>query len=458
MPCPKSKFQWNRSELYFLNYLLRSLITVSFFGCVHAQKDIQIPDSKSDAEMIAQLFKPNFEDGHNTIKDLQQMVFESNNINKASYLISRLATTQIEKPTRKPETVGSFLQWEEVAKSQQSPIRWQMLRFEKRSRASMVAAYALQLFEEDFGHSRVVLLELTKFKPIVAYLDVFLIQAAYSHLNLKLENYYFPNVLPEKERLIIQKLFQDTSILSWTKTLPSNMKQFSGMTHTISGLYDWISYPEYKESVGFSDISKNADAYYDLGGGFATPDVDRIFEKKFSSFDILSPQKALDWNVVIQVLEAWGLPNFGINKTRIQTESERQIYLKKVNAVPFVYFDVFADHFPTAAQSYVITSFGFLSSTVGSESVASKTSPGGNGYFSLTYNATKRIVELIALGKSVDLFTYQRASEKDYRYRTMLLSFKDHRLVKAKLYPDSEIKIDKTKRILKRTLNSSENI
>lgn len=424
-------------------------IILFFVGCANFGT-VKKVETLTDSKLISNLFIPNFEDAHQIILKLQKMNFDSANINETTYLISRLVTIQAHE--YEVIQVNNYPHWREASRAKDNITKNQMFNFAKRGKVSLVADYALQLFEKNFGNSRKILLDLAQIRPGAGYLDVFLIQAAHSHLNLHLSNYFFPNSLPQSEKLAIEKLLIDTSVLTWIQSLGTSLRQFSGMTHTISGLYDWISYPKYQEATGFSDISTDAEAYYDLGGGFATPDVDRIFNKKFTSLDILSPQKALDWNIVIQTLTAWHLPKFGINQTTVQTKDEREAYLQQVAQVPWIYFDVFKDHIPTSSQSYVITSFGFLSSTIGSLSTAADTVEGGNNYYSLTYWATKRIVELIAAGKSVDLFTYQRATAKNYRYRTVFLSFKNRQLIKAKFYPDGEKDLNSdAERILKRT-------
>lgn len=52
-----------------------------------------------------------------------------------------------------------------------------------------------------------------------------------------------------------------------------------------------------------------------------------------------------------------------------------------------------------------------------------------------TYMACHRIMELVALGNEVSLFTYQRATARSYRFRTVFLRFKNRRLFGRALWP-----------------------
>jgi hypothetical protein len=130
------------------------------------------------------------------------------------------------------------------------------------------------------------------------------------------------------------------------------------------------------------------------------------------------------------------LPSMRVLSTRLQTDAERTSYAARLNATPWLPFDVFKDRFPTHFDSYFFTSFGFLSSTV--ESTSDFKPPEIKGlpnYKYTSYFGVRRILELVAIGKKVDLFTYSRPTNMLYKYLTVFLSFRDRHLVEAKMVP-----------------------
>ena len=367
---------------------------------------------------------------------LQNLEINDARIPEASYDVTRLLTVEMEK--RKPRPLRLPQPWLQHREAASEPVKYAMQKWERRAQASALIHYIIWLYGENYKSVQPVINPLLE-RSEISTPDLLIVYFARKIKSLSIPEVYRPRPLTDEVKKKIQSLFTDSEMITWINSKSEDeINQLSGYTNTILGVYDWISYKEYAGETGFSEFPTSSEQFYDLGGGFATPDISRLLRHAFTSFDRLSPHqlgRSLDLN--FKVLVDWSARYFGILETRPLTQSERESYFKLLQQTPWVNFDVFKDHFPTQFQSYFITSFGFMSSTVRSDSEHApyQKFKGVEAYDFTFYMAVRRVIELVALGKDVDLFAYQRASERSYRYRTVFLSFRKHRLVKSRLWP-----------------------
>ena len=87
----------------------------------------------------------------------------------------------------------------------------------------------------------------------------------------------------------------------------------------------------------------------------------------------------------------------------VASSAARREYLDRQDRVEHEYFDVFEDHFPTDADSYLITSAGFMTSNLRpSLSYSQEIKSARLGTIATSVHAIARVIDLVALGKRVD--------------------------------------------------------
>lgn len=367
------------------------------------------------------------------LAQLKALTIDLNQIDRATELLTQILTTEV-PPQKSGERKGRPRpQWNKRMKSLRGEPRLLMQYWGKRSKKSSLLDYVVELYEEDAVQTRKVIHYLANYQPYLLHPELLFSQAAHDELGASLPNFYFPEKVPDESKAVVRKLFSDDHFFRWARSRSVNLRQYL-TTYTVVGMYDWISYPDYAGATGFDQFPKNADVYYDLGGGYATPDISRLIGKKMTSVDVISPRRANELGMIFHLLNSWMLPSMRILSTRPQTAAERDAYGKELNATPWLPFDVYKDKFPTHFDSYFFTSFGFLSSTVENTSdFKSAEAQGVANYKQTSYFAARRILELVAQGKKVDVFTYSRPTNLIYKYLTAFFSFRDQRLVETKL-------------------------
>ena len=377
------------------------------------------------------------QDGETIFGELRERSFSKGQIAEISYALTRAITEEIPNSPKSrgivPESIADLklLDDHDTQLSHDKFHAWKV-----RARSSVILRYVLELAKSEFKMTKPTLVYFLKCPTLIPYFDLLLAQAAKSLYGFNLPIIYSPEVLDELSKSHLRRMFQDDGLIRWGESAKTDLHNYSGLTNTVIGLYDWISYPEFRNLTGYDSFPADADGLFDLGGGFATPDISRLIGQTFISLDLISPNEARNWDLNFFVIDRWGLPKMRIIREHLQPERERAKYLDQLKQQPWQHFDVFSDALPTQYHKYFITSFGFLSANVAShsESQLNKIEELLNSY-RVTYMAVRRIVELAALGKEVTLFTYQRASEKSYRYRTILMKFKNNKLTDYKIWP-----------------------
>lgn len=270
--------------------------------------------------------------------------------------------------------------------------------------------HVFMLYEDDFGSTRETILYLDSQKPPdnVPYLSV-IIRNALRHI--------FDYQKKEDDLNLITQLFdQDQKLIRWCEEIKSqghSLKHFAGQTNTRMGFYHHIvlQTPEVLEQ-----LIPQAEFNIDLGGGFATPEISRLLGQSFTSYDLVSPKKSMEWNI-----------HFDKDSKSDQFTMEESEYYKALEIQPFHEFDVFKNSFPSDKQTYNIVSFGFLNSTVRSLSEEQPETERTLKQISTTFFAVLRVVELAAQGKDVCLLTFGRP-HLPYMNRLIVVRFKNNKV------------------------------
>lgn len=291
------------------------------------------------------------------------------------------------------------------------------------SRLNAVNRKVVTLYEEDFGTTRATLHRLNEIcedpRHTVPYFEVLVQTAAQHYLPTKtwdllaLSNEALPLLLDGRGKLL--EFAEDIVARG------ESLKAYGGDTNTILGAYDWLRKdPEFS----FARIPTDADANYDLGGGFATPDVSDLFGVPFVSHDLTPPTRARELDIGVCRRTT---VNGKVRRRNVSPE-EREAHFRRLDAQPWRSFDVFADAFDPSHRKYLITSFGFASSSVTSLSPAQSEIPIKFRASNTTYCAMRVVLELVGLGRDVSLLTIHRSTRRAFMNRVVFLRFADHRL------------------------------
>ena len=302
---------------------------------------------------------------------------------------------------------------------------------------SFLVYYPLFLFNSDFADTRTIfemLIESEKVPP--PYLGIFGLNLfrqvlGLSHTEIKelIEGDFALVTLTYK------KLFSDASAIErWMQTKKQPLQFYGGGPSNIRlGFYDrFFADP----STSFQLFNRSAERAYDLGGGFNTSEIEGLLGRSCVSADIVSPSLVkLDSDIIIQKTSP-------IIEVTCLDDAEHRRYIAQQSKVEHLAFDVFESSFPTDSDSYVITSMGFVASTIKSksnhiqESAPEDTLSDIFNSTSTSVHAIYRVVELVAKGKDVDFMTVQRATGRVFKYRTCFFQWRSGRLVAFKTTED----------------------
>lgn len=290
------------------------------------------------------------------------------------------------------------------------------------SRMNRINRRVFELYEANFGKTRATMHRLDALARsnahMVPYLEVLLQNAAAAIFGVaeaapkELAEVWVPQLFDEQGRL-----------RAWIDEVVARgdaLKHYGGDTNTIIGIYDWIrDDPE----LGFARIPRDVGDRLDLGAGFGTPYVEDLFGGRFMALDLQPPGDARRLGLTI------ALQRGHRDDRRALTADEQEAYYQRLDAQPWTRYDIFAGPLPSTTDRVLVVSFGFLSSTVVSLSPLQQAIPPRLRAFHTTYHAVRRVIELVAAGKDVSLFTLQRATSRAYMNRAVFLRFVGHRLV-----------------------------
>ena len=222
----------------------------------------------------------------------------------------------------------------------------------------------------------------------------------------------------------VRALLSGDRVDRWLHRKAQPLRFYGGATNTVLGLYD-ATFAD--PAAGLEHFHRDAEARYDLGGGFNTSEIERLLGCTFTSADVVTPRMAdYDPELVLHVVE-------GDGTHRVATSAERDAHRTRQERVAHLPLDVLRAGLPRDARSYAIVSTGFLTSTVRPGEHQPDWTAAGNegvGHLGLSLHALARVLELVRDGKSVDLFTVQRASSRVYKYKTVLAQWRAGRLAR----------------------------
>jgi hypothetical protein len=292
------------------------------------------------------------------------------------------------------------------------------------ARLGRLPLYALFLYNADHGRTRAILEHiLTGEKTAPPYLKLVLLNMLHQSVGLghdelhRLTSGSFAELAPW-----VNRLFHDDAVFDWLERKKCPIRFYGGVTNTVLGMYDGFFADA---SVGTQYLDRTAERCIDLGGGFNTSEIERLVGRAFVSADLATPfLRDYDEELIM-------LDQRDHEHAPVATEAARREFLARQDRVVHLPFDVFEDHFDTDARSYTIVSTGFMTSTLRpTDSQAQHIKDARLGTISTSVHAILRVMELVALGKSVDLFTIQRATSRVYHFKTCLLQWREGRLVR----------------------------
>ena len=298
--------------------------------------------------------------------------------------------------------------------------------------------YALYLYNMKYCHTRKVfnlLLAQKTGQPPYLYRVIHNIIAAY------FPEQHLSDLLLHEDDLdrwtpTLNWLFSDLKPAEqWLQSINENAYYYGGRTNTVLGMYD----EQFVEKSGAHLLNRNADAYYDLGGGYATPEITRLTDLPFTCLDIQPPGSHTDRLLLVRKAPSG---------ERLVSGDEKEAYLRRLAETPYQRFDVFENSFPTNHQSYVIASTGFLTSTVRPTMTGSFQR---RGFQATSLAGIREIMRLVQQGKDVDLFTISRATARSYTNRTVMISFRQGRVVDLVTTPEpiDRFRLDRQAEILR---------
>lgn len=291
-------------------------------------------------------------------------------------------------------------------------------------RQGHIPNYALYLYNADYGSSRRILEHmLTGEQWAPPYLKLAVLNMLHQSVGLSHDRLH--ELTSRRFRVLapwINRLFADDRVFEWLHAKRQPIRFYGGVTNTLIGFYDQLFADP---AVGAAFIQREAERCYDLGGGFNTAEIERLVGCRFVSADLMTPHLA-DYDPELIMLEY--RPR---TYSPVANEAARREFLARQDRVAHLPFDVFQDSFPTDASSYTIVSAGFMTSTLRPPSDYDREIKHARlGTIATSVHAIARVIELVALGKRVDLFTIQRATSRVFHYKTCLLQWREGKLVR----------------------------
>jgi hypothetical protein len=291
-------------------------------------------------------------------------------------------------------------------------------------RQGHIPNYALYLYNADYGSTRRILEHILlgeEWAP--PYLKLVVLNMLHQSVGLSHDRLHALTSKPFRVLAPwINRLFADDHAFKWLHDKKQSIRFYGGVTNTVIDFYDQLFADP---AVGAAFINRDAQRCYDLGGGFNTAEIERLVGCPFVSADLMTPRLADHDPELILLADRPG------KHTPIANEATRREFLARQDRVAHLPFDVFQDSFPTDASSYTIVSAGFLTSTLRPPTDYDPEIKNARlGTIATSVHAIARVLELVALGKSVDLFTIQRATSRVFHYKTCLLQWREGKLVR----------------------------
>lgn len=296
-------------------------------------------------------------------------------------------------------------------------IRWLMTGGTPHDR---IALYAIFLYNRNYGRTRKIFSVLLNDDwNAPPYLDLVIINLFRQILGLS--HTEIRDLLLGPFRLVayaMNTLFADRegAFDAWIGSKKKKLRFYGGSTNTVLGLFDPILTDE---KTGITRFNTDAEICYDLGGGFSTSEVNRLLGRDFISADRRFPWlRQYDPELIVQEVGPTG-------EYQVIGTDAHAAFLDRQDRVGYQELDVLTQSFPDEAQSYAIVSTGFMTSALYQRY---KQHTGRYAYLRINTAAIFRVMELVARGRDVDLFTLQTATGHAYKHKTCLLQWRAGRL------------------------------
>ena len=287
-----------------------------------------------------------------------------------------------------------------------------------RDRRSRLGHYLLFLYNMNYGNSRKVLNVLVRRDIAPPQIHLLLANIAFDLYPLSLEQ---KNVLLDYKLETwadyLNDLFGGDKIEKWMRDFRPDHQYDNGIrTNTVIGVFDRFFAGPY----GFAGFNREADVFYDLGGGYNTPEMNRVTGLPFTCLDTYSPRNVNSRVLICKMIDG---------RTLALPRDERDEYVKKLQAVDYTLFDVCSSEFPSQYSSYGIVTTGFLLATPYARQATDivELSPDVRWLY-ISVMGIHRILQLISRGKSVDLFSVQRGASRPFCHDVVFLRWRNHRL------------------------------
>jgi len=191
------------------------------------------------------------------------------------------------------------------------------------------------------------------------------------------------------------------------------LKKLGGETFSFRKRYDNLDKFIKVDTQSIND----ADIGLDIGGGFMTPALSRLFKKNMV---------CLDKNNLSESLE--------LSKDLFNYPED---YIAELKNQKYIMFDSMTDSLPKDYNSYFITSFGFMASTVAVDQFYTDKYGDLENPF-LTYMSCKRVSELIVDNKEVYIIMWARPTTRVSENKLISLKFKNGVLTEYDLLSDPD--------------------
>lgn len=264
--------------------------------------------------------------------------------------------------------------------------------------------YIIKLYNDDYEDTRL----------IVNHIDDLVGDDKIPYLKLFLENLTVFLNIGELTFTKIKKLFESyqymLNVLERIKKEFGYIKLIGGETYAEIGKYDIL-----KELVDIDyDKINDADIAIDLGGGYMTPDVSRIFNRELICLDKNDPK------VGDSIKEYCGFT----------TE-----YIEKLEKQEWWNIDLIYDKIDDSYDKYFFSSFGFINSTIGPRDYLKNKYSEVSNYL-ISYMATYRLAELIVKKKEIYCIFLGRPTSRVNENKLLSLFFKDGKLIENEILSD----------------------
>ncbi len=290
---------------------------------------------------------------------------------------------------------------------------------------SQIPLYIGFLFNIQYGRTQTLLEKILLYESsLPRFLDVLILHIFHQGLGLSytdiqhLCNGDFSKIAEKLKMLFAEG---DSTIESWLTKKKVPLYLYGGSVTPTTGMLDTIVE---SGETGIESLNLNAQAHYDLGGGFSTSEFERVLGTRFVSADILSSDMNVhDSDLLIQQYSK----NTGHRD--IANTFVHDAYVERQSHVQYMHFDAMTDSFPDTVDSYLIVSSGYI---LGRGTIPAFRHEGLNydeRQICRSLLGIQCIMQLIHARKDVDIFVTAAGTRHLYLLETCLIQARNGTIV-----------------------------